>query len=829
MVIPQKLKTRLSARAKSLIEKLKKNDSPLHLLEKLYESQGSFASNFLHLEGVKSEDFVSVYKKIKKLAPKHKAQHTQAKTIERCLLTAARTASRAGHRLVSTQHILYALLLASSREGGLKEFFAYIGRSPKRLKGILEDIIFNDIMMASPTRWEDDFPHEHGGEVRHMQGQDRKTVMGARQVGSIVHDLVQKAKRNSLDPLIGRKGELERIIQILNRRTKRNPILVGDPGVGKTAIVYGLAQKIAKGHVPTSLREKSILSLNLSSLVAGTMFRGDFEGRLEAVLKEVKGKNSILFIDEIHNVVGAGSAMGTLDAANILKPALAGGEIQVIGSTTFEEYKMYIESDKALERRFQPIFVDEPTQEESVEILKGLKGQYEDYHGIRIHPRAIEAAVVLSERYLKDRFLPDKAIDVLDEACAIANISKSDSLEVRRLEMLKTKAAYLRKQKEEKTSQGLYEAAFSLKDKEENLLKKIETQERKLQKTTSPVVVNEKDVKRVITTMTGIPLEEITAQNSKQLENIEKELAEDVVGQNEAISLLAKTIRRSRAGLNAHSRPLGSFIFIGPSGVGKTELARILAKKLFGENAFVKLDMSEFMEPHSISRLIGAPAGYVGYGKGGELTEKVRHNPHTLVLFDEIEKAHPQIFNVLLQILEDGELSDAMGLEVDFKNTVVIMTSNLGTEKFFDTQGAIGFEEKGKEGKQYDHMKSEALSELKKYLRPELLNRIDDVIVFETLSFNHIQTIVDLQLKKLALHIKQEKNITIQYNKKIRDWLAEKSFDIKQGGRLVRRTIEREVGDWLASKIISGQLRQGQKAKLSLSGKELLVETKKRP
>lgn len=661
------------------------------------------------------------------------------------------------------------------------------------------------------TDWEDPFSYHHHHSEEHLSPSmpvPEKSQRTQRNVSSFLQDLLARAKNKETDPLIGRDAELERVMQVLNRRTKRNPLLVGDPGVGKTAIVYGLAEKIANREAPLSLQQKQIYALNLSALVAGAMFRGDFEARLEAVLREMKKQDAILFIDEIHTIIGAGSAMGAMDAANILKPALAQGDVQVIGSTTFEEYKFYIETDKALERRFQPIYVDEPSAKESNEILKGLKDRYEEFHHLKISQEAIDAAVKLSDRYIKDRFLPDKAFDVLDEACAVASLSRNVSRELKKIESLHTQSLATREKKEEALQRGRYEEAFALKREEELLSKRVIALQHVLKGKTTHILVTEKDVRRVVSRMIGMPIEEISLVESKKLNTLKKDLSREVIGQEEGIEALSTVIRRSRAGLNFQSRPLGSFIFIGPSGVGKTELARVVARQVFGPDSFIKLDMSEFMEPHSAARLIGAPAGYIGYGRGGELTEKVRRNPYSLVLFDEIEKAHPQLFNLLLQILEDGKLSDAAGLEVDFKNTIIILTSNLGTEGLAAQKEEIGFGvAKTVLAGDYEKIKEKALASLHDSFRAEFLNRVDDVIVFKPLEFLHIREIAELQIHQLAQNIFYEKQLKVSYRKNLVDWIAKKSFKERQGARMVRKTVEKEVADFLAERLLSGEIK----------------------
>jgi len=644
-------------------------------------------------------------------------------------------------------------------------------------------------------------------------------------------DLTKKALKGKIDPVIGRKSEIERLTSILNRRTKNNPVLIGEPGVGKTAIVEGLALSIAKGEVPDTLIDKKILTLDMALVVAGSMFRGEFEQRLKQVIDEVKDNpNIILFIDELHTIVGAGATTGSLDAANILKPALARGEIRVIGATTLAEYKKHIEHDAALERRFQPILVEEPSNEESIEILTGLREHYEKHHNLRITDSAIKAAVDFSSRYLTDRFLPDKALDLIDETAAA---TKTLNTKTRNLRSVKRIEAELMKLEEEKTKAVMrqdFTTALHLKSQEDKLKKqKSEFQKTLMKKSATGLQITDEDIARTVANITKIPLAKLLKSESKKLINLEKIMRERIVGQDEAISLVASAVRRSRAGIASPKRPIASFMFLGPTGVGKTEMAKMLAEEVFsagggsasgGEkpDAFIRVDMSEFMERHNVARLIGAPAGYIGYEDGGRLTEEVRRKPYAVVLFDEIEKAHPDVFNILLQILEEGEITDAAGKRINFRNTVVIMTSNIGMSDLTRQAGGYGFsQERNNEDAadarfraeaQYDRVKDKVLESLKDAMRPELLNRIDKIVVFRPLGIEEIKKISGLELNYLTERMFRQQNITLNFDREAIKLIAEKSYDPNQGARLVRRRIQELIEDPLAEKMILGDIKE---------------------
>lgn len=645
-------------------------------------------------------------------------------------------------------------------------------------------------------------------------------------------DLTKQAIEGKLDPIVGRKEEIERVIQILSRRTKNNPCLIGEPGVGKTAVVEGLAQKIIAEDVPEMLKNKRVVSIDISSMVAGAKYRGDFEERIKKCLNEVKKSGDIiLFIDEIHTIVGAGSAEGAIDAANILKPLLARGEIRLIGATTLNEYRKYIEKDAALERRFSPVTVLEPTSEDTIKILKGIRDKYEAHHNVKITDEAIESAVTLSVRYINDRFLPDKAIDLIDEAASRVRMrifTEPDSLKE-----LTEQIEQVKNEKEEAIRVQQFEKAAALRDKERALKEKLEKEQEKWnnKNTRNVTEITDEDIAEVIANWTKIPVKKLTEDENEKLKNLEKVLHERVVGQTEAVTAVAKAIRRGRVGLKDPKRPIGSFIFLGPTGVGKTELSKALAEALFGdENAMIRIDMSEYMEPHSVSKLIGAPPGYVGFDDGGQLTEKVRRKPYCVILFDEIEKAHPDVMNMLLQILEDGRLTDANGRTVNFKNAVIIMTSNVGARLITDTK-TLGFTSgtgntEADEQRKYEETKKEVLQELKKQFRPEFINRIDEIIVFHKLSDTEIESIIDIMLKEVTERLKQN-NMEIKIDKSVKDLIAKIGVDKAYGARPLRRTIQNELEDRLAEEILDGNLKSGDKAKVIAKDDKIIVKEQK--
>jgi len=647
-------------------------------------------------------------------------------------------------------------------------------------------------------------------------------------------DLNEQVRKGKIDPMIGREVELERVISILNRKTKNNPVLIGEPGVGKTAVVEGLATKIVEGVVPPQMKDKRILSLPLGSVIAGTKFRGEFEERIKLIIEEATSvPNVILFIDELHTIIGAGSAEGSLDAANILKPALSRAQIQVIGATTTEEYRKAIESDSALERRFQPIKVEEPTTEEAIEILTGLRESFEDHHNLMITDEAITSAVKLSSRYLPDRFLPDKAIDLVDEACALKRVT---SLENRtELDELQKKLSKITKKKEEAVSGQNYEKAAEYRDKEVKLQSEIE----KLKVVKTPRNLRKRikteEIASVINKMTGIPVNKLVSSDMSKLKNLEEILHRRIIGQKDAVSNISRAIRRSRAGISSAKRPIGSFLFLGPTGVGKTELVKAIAEEVYDDpKALIKIDMSEFMERHSTSRLVGTTAGYVGYEDGGQLTEAVRRKPYSVILFDEVEKAHPDFFNILLQILDEGVLTDAKGKKVDFTNSIIVMTSNLGAKKLTDKAAPIGFNIAASKEAQlqaaFDDTKEEIMKDVRKFFRPEFINRIDKVVIFDPLTHDNVTDIVKLLMTDLQKRL-DEKEISIKLSDKALSFLAEKSYDEEYGARPARRVIADEIEDPITHMILDAEIKPKQTILVDFKSKKLTftVDEPKKP
>lgn len=715
---------------------------------------------------------------------------------KRVLRAAVIISSKTGYTYVGTEHLLLAIL--SESDSYAVAFLEELGVSVERLAQAVSKGM-------------------QGGADDGFGGFENESAPNGSQKGGSAldkfgRDLTQAAKNGEIDPVIGREKEIQRVIQILSRRTKNNPVLIGEPGVGKTAVAEGLALEIAKGNVPEILKDKRVVSLDLTGMVAGAKYRGDFEERIKAAIDEVKkSKNTILFIDELHTIVGAGAAEGSADAANILKPSLARGDFQVIGATTLNEYRKYIEKDAALERRFQPVKVGEPTPKQAVQILKGLRDSYEAHHKVKITDEAINAAVTLSSRYIADRYLPDKAIDLIDEGASkvrLASLTSPDNVKE-----LEDEIADYEKEKASAINEQDFERAARLRDEQKELQTKLDDAKKKWQeqqKGNSGEVTAE-DIAKIVSEWTGIPVVQLTKEESERLLNMENVLHERVIGQSEAVTAIAKAIRRGRVGLKDPKRPVGSFIFLGPTGVGKTELCKALAEAMFGdENAMLRLDMSEYMEKHTVSKLIGSPPGYVGFEEGGQLTEKVRRKPYSVVLFDEIEKAHPDVFNMLLQILEDGRLTDSQGRTVDFKNTIIIMTSNVGARLITEKQSSLGFnsENENAEESEKKDIKELVTGELRKVFRPEFLNRVDDIIVFNKLNKDEIKQIAVKMLKTLENRL-DKMNIKISFTDNAISEIADKGFDENYGARPLRRAIQNEIEDPLSEQMLEGKVKDG--------------------
>ena len=784
-----------------------------HLLYGLVEEANGVASKVLANQGITSAE---VLKEIEDLIGiNEEASITDIDAIgftprtKRVIENAFMEARRLNSQYIGTEHLLVGIM----REGDsvAVRIMMDLNVNPQKL--------YNEIVK---TINETD-SKEQGAK----RGSNRGSFNSTPTLNQYGSDLTKRATEGKLDPVIGRSTEIDRVIQILSRRTKNNPCLIGEPGVGKTAIAEGLAEKIVAGDVPETLKNKRVVSVDISSMVAGAKYRGDFEERIKKSLDEVrKAGDVILFIDEIHTIVGAGSAEGAVDAANILKPLLARGEIQVIGATTTNEYRKYIEKDAALERRFSPVTVEEPSEEDAIKILEGLRDKYEAHHNVKITDDAIKAAVDLSIRYVNDRYLPDKAIDLIDEAASkvkMQSYTKPDS--IRKLE---EEIEKVNKEKEEAIATQNFEKAAKLRDKQRTKKEKLEEEQAKWKdgNTKNVITLNKENIAEVIARWTGIPAYKITETESDKLRHLEENLHKRVIGQNEAVSAVAKAIRRGRVGLTDPNRPTGSFLFLGPTGVGKTELAKALAEAMFGnEDAMIRIDMSEFMESHSVAKLIGSPPGYVGYDEGGQLTEKVRRKPYSVILFDEMEKAHPDVMNMLLQILEDGRLTDSQGRTVNFKNTIIIMTSNVGAKLITD-KNKLGFanDKSAEDEKQeYENIKKEVLAELKKQFRPEFINRIDDIIVFHKLNNEDINKIMEIMLKQVQKRLELQ-NYKVEIDDSAKELIAKKGVDNNYGARPLRRSIQNMLEDKIAEAILDGILKPGKKAIATAKDDEIIIK-----
>ena len=729
----------------------------------------------------------------------------------RVLDQAAREAVRFKAQLIGTEHILIAIIKES--ESVALRLLNTIGVNIQKT--------YVDLLIAmgeDSSAYKEDF---QGNKPKNKKNPTATLEQYSR-------DLTKLAAEGKLDPVIGREKEIQRVIQITSRRTKNNPCLIGEPGVGKTAVVEGLALKIVEGDVPETIADKRLLTLDLSGMVAGSKYRGEFEERIKKVIAEVKAAgNILLFIDELHTIIGAGGAEGAIDASNILKPSLARGEVQIIGATTLEEYRKYIEKDAALERRFQPVNVEEPSEDETVEILKGIRPAYEKHHGVKISDAALVAAVKMSSRYINDRFLPDKAIDLIDEAASKTRLGvylKPDAIK-----NLEDEIASMDAQKEAAIKEEAYEKAGEIKKKQLKKMEKLDKLKEKWDndKHNRRMVVGENEIADVVSDWTKIPVKKLAMEESQRLMNLEKILHERVVGQDEAVTAVAKAIRRGRVGLKDPKRPIGSFLFLGPTGVGKTELSKALADAMFGsENALIRVDMSEYMEKHSVSKMIGSPPGYVGYEEGGQLSEKVRRNPYSVILFDEIEKAHPDVFNILLQVLDDGHITDSTGRKVDFKNTVIIMTSNAGAQNIISPKN-LGFASDNSKEHNHAVMKERVMEEVKTIFKPEFLNRIDETIVFHTLTKENIGSIVDILLASINKRIKEQMNMTIKLDDAARNYIIDNGYDEKYGARPLKRALQSKVEDELAEKILEGSFKSGDTVLVSLEDDKLVFSKSK--
>lgn len=779
-----------------------------HILVGLIEEGSGTAAKVLEANDVKLDKVLELEQKLvssnQSTTLREKEGYTPS--ARHVLENSYREAVRFRAPLIGTEHILMALL---------KETDCIAVRLLNTLKVNIQKV-YIDLLSAMG---------EDGaaGKEEMMQGRQSKGAkVPTPTLDEYSRDLTKLAAEGKLDPVIGREKEIQRIIQILSRRTKNNPCLIGEPGVGKTAVTEGLAQMIVSGIVPETIKDKRVVIMDLSGMVAGSKYRGEFEERIKNVLKEVsEAGNVLLFIDEIHTIIGAGGAEGALDASNIMKPSLARGEIQLIGATTIDEYRKHIEKDPALERRFQPVTVDEPTEEEAIEILKGLRPKYEEHHKVTITDAAVKAAVQLSSRYINDRFLPDKAIDLIDEASSKVRLTVF--VEPKGVREMEEEIKALEKEKEEAIKAEAYEMAGEIKKKQEKKREKIRKVKEAWEdeKNSRTLFVDEDEIADVVSGWTKIPVNKLKEEETERLLRLETILHERVVGQEEAVTAVSKAIRRGRVGLKDPKRPIGSFLFLGPTGVGKTELCKALAEAMFGtENALIRVDMSEYMEKHSVSKMIGSPPGYVGFEGGGQLSEKVRRNPYSVVLFDEVEKAHPDVFNILLQMLDDGHITDSQGHKIDFKNTVVIMTSNAGAENIIAPK-QLGFTSQNDEEAKYKRMKTGVMDEVKRLFKPEFLNRIDEMIVFHPLNKGHMKEIVSILLGTVAKRTKQQMQIRLTAGDDVKEFLVEKGYDEKYGARPLKRTIQQMVEDKLAEAVLEGRVREGDSVKILLKDGQL--------
>lgn len=785
-----------------------------HLLIGLLQEGTGVAAKVLEENGVEEAKVVELVSQL--ITPDNSVQMAEnaayTPRARRVIENSYREAVRFKAAQIGTEHILIAIL----REGDCvaSRLLNTIGISVQKL--------YIDLLAAMG----EDAPSVKDEMQRGSYGKRGSSTPA---LDSYSRNLTQMALDGKLDPVIGREHEIQRVIQILSRRTKNNPCLIGEPGVGKTAVVEGLAQRIAAGDVPDTIADKRVMTLDLSGMVAGSKYRGEFEERIKKVIAEVvESKDVLLFIDEIHTIIGAGGAEGALDASNILKPSLARGELQLIGATTIDEYRKYIEKDAALERRFQPVTVDEPSEEESIAILKGLRSRYEEHHKVEITDDALEAAVKLSARYINDRFLPDKAIDLIDEASSkVRLLNYTKPAKVRTYE---EQIDELEEKKETAIREEAYEKAGDIKKKQEKLKEKIrQTLEKwEKEKETRKLTVGENEVADVVAGWTKIPVKKLAEEESERLKNLENILHERVVGQEEAITAVSKAIRRGRIGLKDPKRPIGSFLFLGPTGVGKTELSKALAEAMFGtETSLIRVDMSEYMEKHSVSKMIGSPPGYVGYEEGGQLSEKVRRNPYSVILFDEIEKAHPDVFNILLQVLDDGHITDAQGRKIDFKNTIIIMTSNAGAENIIAPK-RLGFGVATDAKADHEFMKGRVMEEVKRLFKPEFLNRIDEIIVFHQLTKEHMKGIADIMLKGIEKRCKEQLGITLTVNEAAKELLIDKGYDEKYGARPLRRTIQSLLEDKMAEEILDGKIKKSAGVEAGCEDGRLIFTVKKK-